>query len=58
MYDLGAKMDVFLRCNAVKMFKGRTVPYIGSRAEFREILSLYYLTTKAMLNCFRIYELF
>ena len=24
MYDLGAKMDVFLRCNAIKMFKGIT----------------------------------
>lgn len=26
MYDLGAKKDVFLRCNAIKMFNGRTLP--------------------------------
>ena len=29
MYDPGAKMDVFLRCNATKMFKGRTIPCIS-----------------------------
>ena len=33
MYDLGAKMDVFLRCNAIKMFKGRTIPCSGLRTE-------------------------
>ena len=33
MYDLGAKMGVFLRCNAIKMYKGRTLPCSGLRTE-------------------------
>ena len=33
MYDLGAKMDVFLRCNAIKMFKGRMLPCNGFETE-------------------------
>ena len=36
MYDPGAKMDVFLRCNAIKMLKGITIPCISSGAEFRK----------------------
>ena len=40
MYDLRAKMDVFLRCNAIKINKGRTIPCISLEAEFRN----YYLS--------------
>lgn len=41
MYDLGAKMDVFLRCSAIKMFKWWTIPCIGFEAEFRNNNSHY-----------------
>ena len=33
MYDLGAKMGVFLRCNAIKLFAGRTISCSGFRTE-------------------------
>ena len=58
MYDPGAKMDVFLRCNAIKMFKGRTIPCISFWAEFRNCYSFYFLTAKDTPNCSNNNELF
>jgi len=41
MYDPGAKMDVFLRCNAIKMIKERALPCINFGIEFRNYYYLY-----------------